>query len=301
MSDATGAPVVGSAAGAAAATGAPVTESQLALLRRHGIRPVKRRGQNFLVDGNLARAIATEVVALGRRVLELGAGAGALTGHLLDLGATVRCVEVDRRLCAVLAAEFGDRPGCVLQADDLARLDWPATLQAAGPRPVVAGNLPYVLTSKVLFAVAEHREAVAGAVVMVQREVAERLLAATGGRDYGVLAVVMGSLFEIVLVRTVPPTVFWPRPEVDSAVVRLQPRGGWPEAEYRRFLPVVKALFQQRRKQLGAGLRRRYGLAEEQVARLAAEVGFDPAWRPEQLDPAGWRRLAAALPPEAAS
>ncbi len=272
-----------------------MTESQLAMLRRHGIRPVKRRGQNFLVDGNLARAIATDVVALGDRVLELGAGAGALTGHLLDLGARVLGVEVDRKLCAVLAVEFGERDGFVLQEDDLARLDWPRTVAAAGPRPVVAGNLPYVLTSKVLFALADQREEVAGGVFMVQKEVAERLAAAPGGRDYGVLAVVMGSLFEVEMLRTVPRSVFWPQPEVASAVVRLRPRGGWSEAEYRPFLATVKTLFQQRRKQLGAGLRNLMGCDEAEVAALAATADFDPTVRPEQLDPAGWRRLAAAL------
>ncbi len=272
-----------------------MTESQLALLRRHGIRPVKRRGQNFLLDGNLARAIAADVMALGDHVLELGAGGGALTGHLLDLGARVLCVEVDRRLCAVLAEEFGAQDRFSLQEDDLVRLDWPQVIGAAGPRPVVAGNLPYVLTSKVLFAVADQRDQVAGAVFMVQKEVAERLAAAPGGRDYGVLAVVMGSLFEVEMLRTVPRSVFWPRPEVASAVVRLRPRGSWTDAEYRPFLATVKTLFQQRRKQLGAGLRNLMGLDDAQVAALAAAAHFDPTARPEQLDPDGWRRLAAAL------
>lgn len=272
-----------------------MTESQLALLRRHGIRPVKRRGQNFLVDGNLARAIAADAVALGGRVLELGAGGGALTVHLLELAEHVVCVEVDRKLCALLAQEYGADPGFTLREDDLARLDWDAVIAAAGPRPVVAGNLPYVLTSKVLFALADAREAVAGAVLMVQKEVAERLAAAPGGRDYGVLAVVMGSLFEVEMLRTVPRTVFWPQPEVASAVVRLVPRGGWPDAEFRPFLATVKTLFQQRRKQLGAGLRNLLGLDDAAVSALAGEVGFDPRLRPEQLDPDGWRRLAAAL------
>jgi len=269
--------------------------SQLALLRRHGIRPVKRRGQNFLVDGNLARAIAADVLALGDRVLELGAGGGALTTPLLDGGAVVTAVEVDRHLCALLAAELGDEPGFVLQQDDLARLDWDAVLAAAGPRPVVAGNLPYVLTSTVLFALAERHDRVAGGVFMVQREVAERITAAPGGRDYGVLAVVLGAVFAPAVVRTVPATVFWPQPEVESAVVRLTPRESWDPGAFAAFTATVKTLFGQRRKKLATQLRKHYGLDADAVRSVAAAARIDAEARPEQVDGAGWRRLAAAL------
>lgn len=272
-----------------------MSETQLAILRRHGIRPVKRRGQNFLIDGNLARAIAAEAAGLADRVLELGAGGGALTGPLLDLCGRVTCVEVDRRLCGLLRAELGDREGFRLLEADLARLDWPAVLEQAGPRPVVAGNLPYVLTSQVLFALAEHQTRAAGAVLMVQKEVADRLTARPGGRDHGVLAVVLGSLFEIVLVRPVASTVFWPQPDVASAVVRLLPREPWPAAEYRSFLATVKAVFQHRRKQMGTVLRRFHALDEQQAERLLQLAGCRPEQRPEQLAREQWRALAAEL------
>ena len=278
-----------------------MTESQLARLRRHGIRPVKRRGQNFLVDGNLARSIAAEAADLGSRVLELGAGGGALTEHLLDQCERVTAIEVDRKLCALLRAEYGDRAGFVLREEDLARLDWSEVLASLSPRPVVAGNLPYVLTSKVLFGLADEQATVAGAVLMVQKEVAERLVATPGGRDYGVLAVLLGSLFEITLVRTVPATVFWPRPEVASAVVRLLPRDPWTAAEFQSFSHTVKTLFQQRRKQIGSTLRSLYHLDETTVATLAADAGFAATDRPEQIATAAWRRLARALSGEGAA
>ncbi len=272
-----------------------MSESQLALLRRHGIRPVKRRGQNFLVDGNLARAIAHDVVALSSHVLELGAGAGALTSHLLDAAERVVCVEVDRKLCAVLAAEFGERPQFILQEDDLARLDWDAAVARTGERPVIAGNLPYVLTSKVLFALADQREMVAGGVFMVQREVADRLLAGVGTRDHGILSVVMGSLFDVELVRPVPAAVFWPQPEVASAVVRLTPGDRWPDAEYLPFLATVKTLFQQRRKQIGTAMRRQLGLDEATLVAVTDATGIEPTARPEQVPAGDWRRLASVL------
>lgn len=274
-----------------------MTRSQAALLRAHGIRPVKRRGQNFLLDANIAQAIAAEVLALGRDVLELGAGAGALTGPLLAGGAAVTAIEVDRKLCAVLREEYGEEPGLRLVEADLARLDWTATLAAAGPRPVVAGNLPYLLTSVVLFALAAQRERVAGAVLMMQREVADRLCAEPGGRSYGVLAALLGAVFTPRLARTVPPTVFWPRPEVASAVVRLLPAAeSWPEPEWRRYEATVKALFGQRRKKVGTLLRSRFDLTAAEAIEAARRAGIDPGARPETLPVARLRALAAQLP-----
>lgn len=278
-----------------------MSRSQQELLRQYGIRPVKRRGQNFLLDGNLARAIAGDTLALGDEVLELGAGGGALTVHLLAGARSVACVEVDRGLHALLVNEFGDRPGFRALLADLTRLDWDEALAAAGTRPVVAGNLPYVLTSLVLFKVAELRARIAGAVFMIQKEVAERLVAEPGGRDYGVLSVVLGSVFAIRQARTVPASVFWPRPQVQSAVVSLTPAGDMDDAEFARFREVVKRLFGQRRKTLAAQLRTQFGLDGPSAARLLDDLGLAPGVRPEQVSPGDFRRLASALAPGGAA
>lgn len=275
-----------------------MTESQRELLRRHGIRPTRRRGQNFLVDPNLARSIAGEVVALGDPVLELGAGAGALTRPLLEQGATVTAVEVDRRLCEVLRRELGGYGRFRLLEADLARLDWGEALGVAGPRPVVAGNLPYLLTSTVLFAVADHRRRLAGAVLMVQREVAERMTAVPGSGDYGVLAAVLGSVLAIEAVRRVPREVFWPRPEVASAVVRLLPRdpdAGWSQVAFDRYRETVRTLFGKRRKKVGTILRAAWGLGRAEADAVAAAAGVDPDLRPQDLPPARLRALDEAL------
>ncbi len=272
-----------------------MSRSQQDVLRHYGIRPVKRRGQNFLLDGNLARAIAGDALALGDEVLELGAGGGALTVHLLAGARSVACVEVDRDLCALLEAEFGERPGFRVIPGDLVKLDWEAALAAAGDRPVIAGNLPYVLTSVVLFAAADLRSRIAGAVFMIQKEVAERLTAAPGGRDYGVLSIVLGSVFDIRMVRTVPASVFWPRPQVQSAVVSLTPAGDMTDAEFDHFREVVKKVFGQRRKKLASQLRTQFGLEAAAAGALAREAGLDPEARPEQVTPDGYRALAALL------
>lgn len=272
-----------------------MSDNQQSLLRRYGIKPVKRRGQNFLVDTNLARAIAQDSLDLGNEILELGAGGGALTVHLLAKAQKVVCVEVDRNLCALLQEEFGDNPAFELAEGDLAKLDWTATLDKAGKKPVMSGNLPYVLTSKVLFALADHRNRVAGGVFMVQKEVAERLVATCGGRDYGILAVVMGSLFDIKAVRKVPSAVFWPRPEVESAVVRLVPKATWPETEYLNFVATVKILFGQRRKKMRTQLRTHYNLSAADIDQIAVRVNLDADLRPEQVSAEVLRALANEL------
>jgi 16S rRNA (adenine1518-N6/adenine1519-N6)-dimethyltransferase len=148
----------------------------------------------------------------------------------------------------------------------------------------------------VLFALADLRNEVAGGVFMVQKEVAERLVAEPGGKDFGILAVVMGSVFRIKILRNVPPNVFWPRPEVESAVVSLVPFGDWPDAEFAGFVDTVKALFGQRRKKLRSMWRSLYGGSSLEVYALLSGAGVDPEYRPEQIDPAGWRRLAALAP-----
>lgn len=272
-----------------------MSRSQQEVLRQYGIRPVKRRGQNFLLDGNLARAIAGDALALGDEVLELGAGGGALTVHLLAGARSVACVEVDRELIALLQAEFEGRPGFRAIAGDLTKLDWNEALVAAGQRPVIAGNLPYVLTSLVLFKAAELRSRIAGAVFMIQKEVAERLTATPGGRDYGVLAILLGSVFEIRMVRTVPASVFWPRPQVQSAVVSLTPAGDMGDDEFDHLREVVKKVFGQRRKKLVSQLRTQFLLEPAGAERLAREAGLDPEARPEQITPEGYRSLAGLL------
>lgn len=273
-----------------------MTRSQQSLLRSYGIRPVKRRGQNFLIDTNLARAIGQDCLDLGSDILELGAGGGALTIHLLEEAKRVVCVEVDRHLCGLLQSEFGALPNFELREADLAKLDWAEILSATGERPVVAGNLPYVLTSKVLFALADYRQVISGAVFMVQKEVAERMIADCGGKDYGILAVVLGSIFDIQIIRLVPSAVFWPKPDVESAVVQLVPKGSWSGAEYRQFLVVVKLLFQQRRKKLRTQLRSHFKLDPQSIEALALEGDIDVEKRPEHLEAEAWRRMAKLLP-----
>jgi 16S rRNA (adenine1518-N6/adenine1519-N6)-dimethyltransferase len=222
------------------------------------------------------------VRALGpETIVELGAGAGALTFALLDAGLSVCALEIDPRLVDLLEKETAGR-GATIERADLAREDLG---RFVGSRPTVfAGNLPYQVTSPVLFGLipALRRSEVRGAVLMIQAEVANRLLAAPGTKAYGVLSVLIGAELSVRRVLAVKPGCFLPPPDVDSAVVELRPRAdARPVADSTRQL--VRDLFQQRRKQIGGLLKRQHGLEDAEVEDLSEATGVDARARAENL------------------
>ena len=277
--------------------------SPRALLDRHGLRAKKSWGQNFLGDeavlDDIARLAAPRA---GEVVLELGAGLGHLTARLLVRGARVVAVERDRDMAAVLRAELGD--AITLLEADAARLDLAALAREHGrpaegggpPRLAVAGNLPYHLTSPILFAILDQVQHVSRAVFLLQREVAERLAAPPGSRDWGLLSVLLQREAEVSVERIVPRGAFWPPPRVESAVLcaLLRPPAD-PLVDPARFRRLVKAGFAQRRKTLRNALGR---LAEPEVLQAAFEAaGVDPVRRGETLTLAEWAALERALGP----
>jgi 16S rRNA (adenine1518-N6/adenine1519-N6)-dimethyltransferase len=267
------------------------------MLRRHGLRPKKDWGQNFLGDERLLDRIAAACsLGPGDTVVELGAGLGHLTRRLAATGARVVAVERDRDLVAVLEQELR-LPNVQIVAANAADVDF-AEL-AGGGRPVVAGNLPYHLSSPILFEVLEQRERITRAVFLLQKEVAERIAASPGNRDYGLLSVLLQTWAEVQVLFDVPARAFLPPPKVDSAVVRIdilaQPRA--EVRDPRRFVRLVKAAFAQRRKKLLNSLKasRELGGPEVLLAALeAAAVG--PSVRAEELTPAQFAAIERALP-----
>lgn len=265
--------------------------------RRH--RAKRSLGQNFLVDPNLQRKIVDAVGAgPGDEVVEIGPGQGALTRWLAGTVRRLVLVELDDALAADLTDDFAGRDdvrvvhGDVLATDLAAHVDDPAALR-------VVGNIPYNITTPILFRMLE-RPRPRDIVLMVQAEVADRIVAEPGGSDYGALAVGVQSVARAERLFRVGRGAFRPVPGVDSAVVRVTPLDPAPldEAEEERLRVLVRAAFQWRRKQLGKILRDHPDLAvpREAVAEVAARVGFDPADRPETLSPEAFIRLAAALP-----
>jgi 16S rRNA (adenine1518-N6/adenine1519-N6)-dimethyltransferase len=259
------------------------------LLRRHGLAARKQWGQNFLHDPRILSAIASAArVGPGDRVVEIGAGLGTLTARLLETGAEVWAIERDRDMCKVLRAELGDAPGLRLWEADAVRFDYAQAARldrdpATQPKPVVVGNLPYHLTAPLLFALLEHHACTGPWVVMIQKEVADRMCAAPGSRTYGGMTVVLSRVRSIRRVCVVPPGAFVPAPRVESAVVRLDPLPR-PRAEVddpKAFSELVRAAFSQRRKTLVNALA---SLADKRAATSwCIRAGIDPGVRAEKL------------------
>lgn len=271
--------------------------SPRALLARYGLRAKKSWGQNFLGDEAILDSIAAlAVTAPGERVVELGAGLGHLTACLLARGAEVVAVERDRDMARVLRGELGDRVA-VLEANAV-RIDYAALAAAppAVPRLAVVGNLPYHLTSPILFGLLDQAGSVSRAVFLLQREVAERLAAAPGTKEWGLLSVLLQERAAVSIERIVPPGAFHPPPRVESAVVRIAfgpaQAGTVDPARLRR---LVKAGFGQRRKTLANALAGARIAPPGALAGALSQAGVDGKRRGETLTVAEWTALARAL------
>jgi 16S rRNA (adenine1518-N6/adenine1519-N6)-dimethyltransferase len=262
------------------------------LLSRHDVRPSRARGQNFVVDPNTVRRVARLAgVGPGDRVVEVGAGLGSLTLALAETGAAVTAIEVDRRLLGALREVVAGHHVTVVEGDAL-RLDWNALLGSA-PWSLVA-NLPYNIATPLVATLLDDIPAIGRFTVMVQREVAERLAAAPGSPSYGAVSVKGAYWASAEVVARVPPTVFWPQPKVESAIViiRRRPPESVLEVDRDWLFTLVTAGFGQRRKML------RRSLAELVDAGAFARAEVAPNARPQDLDVAAWVRLAAcSLPP----
>jgi 16S rRNA (adenine1518-N6/adenine1519-N6)-dimethyltransferase len=262
-------------------------------------RPKRSLGQNFLVDENLQRKI---VRALGAdpsaEVLEIGPGRGALTRHLAGAVRRLVLVELDDELAAELAERYAGRDDVRVVHGDI--LDVDVAELAEDPRELlVAGNIPYNITTPILFKLLE-RPRPREIVLMVQDDVADRIVGPVGTKAYGALSVGVRTVAEVERLFEVGRGAFRPVPGVDSAVIRIRPLRPDPlSAEQEEALRrLVRAAFQWRRKQLGKILRDHPDLVypREAAQAAAAAVGIDLGERPERLTPEQFVRLAASLP-----
>ncbi|MHB1157507.1 MAG: 16S rRNA (adenine(1518)-N(6)/adenine(1519)-N(6))-dimethyltransferase RsmA [Phycisphaerales bacterium] len=255
-----------------------------ALLAERGLHPRKRFGQNFLVDQNkLALIIEAAQVRPHDRVLEVGPGTGVLTEALLDAGADVTAVEIDRDMCAILRERLGSHPNFTLiEADVLATKHTinPAVIAALSNQQseirnqkfCLVANLPYNIASPLLATLCADHPAMRRAIIMVQNEVADRLIASSG-KDFGPLSIIIQSTCTASRLTTLNPACFWPRPQVDSAVVILERRAAPLTDNVPALMQLVQQLFQHRRKQIASVLGRDFAFPPD----------IPPTARPEQL------------------
>jgi 16S rRNA (adenine1518-N6/adenine1519-N6)-dimethyltransferase len=245
-----------------------------------------RLGQNFLVDADACRRV---VAALGNiaedAVLEIGPGRGAITRLLARTAGHLTLAEFDPVLVAALQTEFSAAANVDVRHADILALDITALSREQGHKLAVVGNLPYYITSDILLHLIHHHAAIDRAVLMVQREVAERVTASPGTRDYGVLSATMQLYGSVEQLFTLPPAAFAPPPEIYSTVFRfgVQPRFEELGVSAEAFLPFIRASFAQKRKTWANNLRGA-GYKATAIATALQAAGVDPAVRAETVD-----------------
>ncbi len=265
------------------------------LLRRHHVHPRRSLGQHFVIDPNtVARIVRLADIVPGQRVVEIGAGCGALTVGLADAGAAVLAVEIDERLLGALAEVTAGRAVEVLGADATDLTSWAPRLATADDTTGTAAgwklvaNLPYNVATPLLLDVLDGLPQITTMVVMVQREVADRLAATPGSRAYGLPSLKVACWAEAEVLGRVPPTVFWPRPRVESALLGIRRRPSAAAENVEELYRLARRAFAHRRKMLRGSLR---GVVDLPAFTAA---GVDPAARPGELAVDDWARLAAA-------
>jgi 16S rRNA (adenine1518-N6/adenine1519-N6)-dimethyltransferase len=275
------------------------------LLGRYNLRAKKGFGQNFLISDRAFRAIVDAAVHNDDDwIVEIGAGLGTLTARLAERvpEGKVIALERDPDMIAVLRAELAGVDNVEIEATDALRYDLRMAAKWRGDSITVCGNLPYHIAAPLLFRVIDAREVVRCAVVMIQKEMADRIVAPPGGKTYGALGVMIRTYVDVTTVAKVSAGSFVPPPKVDSTVIKLVPLPGAqprvPIADGKHYAHVVHAAFGQRRKTLRNALRAVFD--EAAVDGALATTGIEGTRRGETLDIAEFGRLAAALPADAA-
>ncbi len=266
----------------------------LALLERLEIHPSRRLGQNFLIDPNMLDSLVRSAgVTEGDRVLEIGPGTGTLTERMLAAGARVQAIELDHRLAGYLRDErFKDDKAFLLLEADACRTDLDSLMGEAPFRCVA--NLPYSCSSQLLASLTSMANQPQDIHVLLQKEMADRLTAKAGTKEYGVLTVRLGLLYEISTVKTIPKNVFFPPPEVVSAFVRMRLRPKRPPRDVMASVSHVAGLaFGQRRKKTCRMLEPEYGA--ERVAAAFAAASLTEDVRADAITPQAYVRLGMEL------
>lgn len=280
-------------------TAANVTKS---LIKKHEFRFRKKFGQNFLTDqGIVNKIVGSAELEQGEIVVEIGPGIGTLTQVLAETGAEVIAIEIDPQLIPILDETMEQYPNVTIKQGDIMAINLDEIVEGfCGEKGIpsnkykVVANLPYYITTPIVMNLLEKCKKVSSIVVMVQKEVAERMIAPPGGKDYGALSVAVQYYTQSKIVCKVPKTVFIPQPEVESAVIKLKVHDE-PILQLinpKVFFQVVKASFGQRRKTLLNALSSGFPLTKEEINQVLLENGIDPQRRGETLSLEEFAKLA---------
>jgi len=274
-------------------------ESPLKILKRHRIRPVKRLGQSFLVDNNItSRIVDASKIGRDDTVVEIGAGLGAMTSMIAERAKKVIALEIDPKLVNVLIEELKEMSNIEIIHTDVLRYDFSSPLGGNGKIKVI-GNIPYNVSSQILFRLIEFRDHISSATLMFQKEVADRIAAVPGTKEYGILSVIIPMYAVLSTIMTVPPLCFHPKPKVDSSVLKMDMREKplFELSDQNIFLKTVKTAFSKRRKTLANNLK---GMdivcsGDIDVSSLLVEAGIDGRRRGETLTVEEFGRLAETI------
>jgi len=256
------------------------------VIRTYHIRPRKRLGQNFLIDKHIRDKLCAALpTTTTDYMVEIGAGFGIVTECLAQQCAHLWAIECDKNLCSILQQEVGDKFAHItIVQDSLLRVPLDQLVQ--GKKIHVIGNLPYYITSKILFYLVMYRTLITSAILTVQKEVAERLLALPGTKQYGRLTVSFRYFADVKRLFEIKPTSFYPAPQVTSVVINVVFRNTHREnIDEALFLDVVEALFQERRKTVRNSLclLKRQSITKERAQEILTACHIDPTKRAEEL------------------
>ena len=259
------------------------------VLAKYNMSAKKKFGQNFLIDSHVLEGIVEAAgVTDDDLVLEIGPGIGSLTQYLAEAAGKVVAVEIDKTLMPVLADTLSEYDNVTVINEDILKVDLDEIVSENGGRPIkVVANLPYYITTPIIMKLFESRARIESITVMVQKEVADRMAAGPGGKDYGSLSLAVGYYAKAVTVMDVPPSSFIPQPNVGSAVVNLS-RYAEPRVKVqdeKRLFEIVRTAFNQRRKTLSNSLSNNpsLGVSRQEVADALLKMGVDEKARGEIL------------------
>lgn len=266
------------------------------LMEKHSIAPLKKYGQNFLIDGNIVQKIAEAAMPENANALEIGPGFGALTSRLVDRAKTVVAYEIDSGLVRALDDIFSDVSNLTVLHQDFLKADLEEDVKRLFPEGdiYVAANLPYYITSPCIMNLVTAKLNIKRITVMVQKEVAQRICASSGSKEYGAITAAINYFAKPSMLFAVSPSCFFPKPDVHSAVLSLEMQA-YQKENADGYLKTVKGLFAKRRKTVKSNLRQSFGLSMQEANDVLQKVGIDENARAEMLNVSDFYKISLEI------